>query len=577
MAMPTEPIIMTFTGGINNRHTPLELFTRKQSEVVNLVNADTTLLGRIKLLLPLSALNSTPVSSIHSIIRANDWVFVGASTTLYYCNASAVLIPIIPGLSGNPICFAHAGNWVYLMDGTYKKSVYIGGATPTACDWGQAVPTAPPTVADSTEAGNPDGTYSCYYRYKITLPDASIIFTGLSPVGSVTVVTNKIAWSDLVHSTFAGATTKQIELYRTKAGWAGTYLIATIDEGTTTYSDDVDDTPAQASTEFEEDGYYPPPAGDLCLYHPGSDRTWVADGNNAYWSEPAMYNIFIYDETADEYTNVNSVFLDGENITSMLVFDEQVYFASKKTWRRLRGTNPDYWTFEDISLCIKGPAHFRLPVTTNWGVIYPGNDKYFWLFNGFETNRIIDHFVFSTTPSTEGHATYDGRFIRLFYEDATYPLLIIDFLGFPGRAPRVIQSTQDMTASFYDKAENALYYGDASGYLRYGQDTSTEVTMTVTLGEIPIDRLINLGEMSSLLIQANTDGENLAITPVQDGESQTPLANVNTTSLQREVLPLPLNQYRALSFTLSITGAGTDIELREPWLLRKEDDEDDAS
>lgn len=569
--MPTQPIVIKFTGGINNRHTPLELYQRQMGETQSLINADTSLAGRLELLRPLAALNSTAESSsIHSIYRANDTILVGTGTSLKY-RTTTTLTSLLTGLAGAKISFAHAGQWVFLGDGTYNRSVYL--ATPVGCSWGINPPTAAPTVADSGDGGDPDGTYTCYYRYKITLPDASIIYSGLSPSADVTITTNKIAWSGLVHATFTGATTVAIELFRTASAFGATYLVAEIASGTTTYTDNVSDATLQASTEFDEEGYYGPPSGvELAIYHPGSDRVFCAVDNNVYWSEAAMYHVFVYDETADSYQNVNSVFLTGENVTGLLMFDEQLYIGSSKTWRRLRGTNPDYWSWEPIAGAIKGPVAWRTLVTTPYGAIYPGNDGHLWIFNGFETVRISEHFVFETEPSTEAHATFDGRYYRLFYEDTTNPLLIMDFFEFPRRPPRIIQSTQSATASHYDAMSDELYYGDSSGYLRNGEDTLTNVTLSFKTAEVPIEQLVNLGNAASLLVHMDTKGVNMTITPYFDNIAQSALATIHTDSMQRVALPLPFNTYRELSLHATIT-TNQAIEIREPWLIRSEDDD----
>ena len=572
--MPGQPILINFSGGINNRYTPLQLFIRQQGEVQSLVNADTTLMGRLKLLRPLAALNATAEgSSIHSIIRANGVVLVGSGINLKYQD-SAALTSIFAALSGEDISFAHAGNWVFLADGTNEQAVYLTGQS--GCDWGLNPPTAAPTVTVGAAGTTKDNTFSCYYRYKITLPDGTIIRTELSSAGTVVITgadaNKKIEWTALVHATFTGATTVAIELFRTGVGWAATYLVAEVASGTTTYSDDVSDALLQLETEFAETGYYGPPSGvNITVYHEGADRVFCTVDNEVYWSEAGLYHTFVYDETADEYTNVNSVFLEGEDVTGMVMFDEQLYIGCQRTWKRLRGTNPYYWSWEPISGAIKGPLSWGAMAVTPWGIIYPGNDGHIWIFNGFETARIVEHFVFATKPDATCHSTYDGRFYRLFYGDTTYPELILDFLEFPRRPPRVIQSTRDASASFYDPSSNTFYLGDEDGYLRNGEDTDTEVTLTMRTAEVPIEQIINLGAGATLLIHANSQDVTLQITPYYDDVAQDPITTVRTSSLERVPIALPWNDYRAVSFEITITTA-EDIEIREPWLLRGEDD-----
>ncbi len=250
----SKPIIIRLAGGMNNLDTPLNLFLKQQGELPLLVNADTTLRGRLKLLRSLKALNSTAEGSeVHSVYRAQDLILVGDGVNLKYLNGTS-LSSLFTGLSGEYISMTDVANWVYLGDGTNKKSIYISG--PTACDWGHAVPSAAPTCVTGAGGANPNGTYLCYYRYKITLPDDSVIYTGLSPVDSVAPATQKIEWSGLVHASFTGATSVAIELFRTMTGWSAKYLVTELAEGTVAYSDNLTDGVVQANTPFAETDYY---------------------------------------------------------------------------------------------------------------------------------------------------------------------------------------------------------------------------------------------------------------------------------------------------------------------------------
>lgn len=561
------PIPIPFTGGMNNLDTPLDLFFRKQGEVPLLVNADTSRRGRLKLLRPLMAISDSASSSIHTLFRANNTLFVGHSRNLRYLNGNT-LSNLLTGLSGNDISIGHAGEWIFLGEGTNKRSVYVPG--PAGCDWGQDVPDTAPTVATGL-GGNPDGEYNCYYRYKITLPDGTILRTGLSPVGTVDATGGFIIeWSGIVHASFLGATSNQVELFRNVPSGSTYYLVTTLDSGTTAYSDDISDVDLQLETEFAEDGYYPPPDNiNIVVYHPGCDRIFAVVDNDLYWSEPGLYHIFYYDVDADEYGNVNSVFLKGEGITGLYLLDEQLYIGSQGTWHRLRGNNPDYWTWEPTS-ADKGPLTWRSTAKTPWGLIYPGNDGCLWLFNGFDAQKLLESFQFDTEPTANCHGTFDGRYYYLYYGDPDYPELILDFLGYPSRPPRIIQSTRTATASHYDPNTNMFYVGDSSGYVRNGADNGESVTLTFQTAEIPAEQLARLGEQGSLLIQANTGGADLTITPYYDDEAQGALSVFSSTSLQREILSLPLNQFRSLYFLVTII-TSEDIELREPWILKREE------
>jgi len=566
--MPKDLIPIRLVGGINNRHTPIDLFLMGKGDLVDLVNADTTYYGEIRPLRPLTALNATAESSaIHSLFRANSVLLVGTSTTLKYLNGTA-LTTLLSSLASANMSFAHAGNWVFFGEGTNKGAVYT--TTPVGTDWGLAIPAAGPTTATGA-AGNPDGTYTCYYRYRITLPDGTVILTALSTVSSqISPSAQKISWSDIVHASFTGATSVQVDLFRTYTGAGGTYLVATLDEGTTTYTDDLSDADLITQTAYAETGYWPPPSNpSIVRYHPGADRVFAAVDNALYWSEAAKYHTFLYDEDASEYTNINDVFLSGEDITALEMLDEQMYIGSPNTWRRLKGTDPDSWSFEDTSAS-KGPVSKRATVRTRWGLIYPGNDGRMWLFNGFDAVPFLERFVFDTDPDSTCHATFDGRFYRLFYGDSTYPELVIDLYGFPEISPRAIKSTRDAEASFYDNHNDEFYLGDSDGYVRNSADTDESVTITIETPEIPVEDLTRFGDMAKLVLRCDTDSSDLTVTPKRDGVSGSALTAINNSALTFEHVPLDLNISHTLSFILSITSSGS-VVIRDPLLIGKED------
>ena len=564
--MPKDIIPIRITGGMNNRYTPVSLFMRDRGEVVRLINADLSIMGEIRPLRPLAAVNATAVEAIHSLVMANDILLAGHYDKLSWLNGTA-LTQIHSGLSGSRISFGHAGNWVYMADGTNKKATYL--PTKAASDWGHAIPSAGPTI-QAGAAGNPNGTYSCYYRYRITLPDGSIILTALSAVASViTVSSQKILWSDLVHASFTGATSVQIDLFRTKVGFAATYFVATIDSTDTSYEDDLSDASLQAEVEYAEGGYWPPPDNpEIAVYHNTSDRVFIAVGNSVYWTEAGKYHIVHFDEVTGLYDNMNDVFLAGENITAIVVLDENVYVASKKTWTRLRGRDPGQWIWEPTSAeC--GPVSWRSCVVTRWGVIYAGNDGRIWLFNGFRSVPFFENFVFPTTPGVECHGTFDGRFYRLFYEDTAYPEIVVDFLDYPATPPRPVQSARSAISSWYEKGFG-LYIGGADGYVRNGEDVTQEVAILIETPEVPVEDLATLGDMGKLVIRADTAGANLVITPKQDGVEQDALTPIVTNSLRTDSASVALGQYMVQSFILEITSAGA-VRIMDPLILTKDD------
>ena len=528
-----------------------------------MVNVDLSrpgILAPLKTLLPL---NATAGTDIHSIMLANGTALVVDGTTLQYL-LGGVLTTLGSMTDSGFVSWAHVGNWVFMVNGTDKKAVYL--PTPALCDWGIAIPTTGPTVAEG-EGGNPSGDYACYYRYRVTLPDGTLILTALSPVTNITVASKTIEWSGLTYPTFTGATSVEIDLFRTSVSMAANHLVTTLSSPTDTYSDDTSDADLILLDAYTETGYYPPPDNpSIVKYYPGADRLFCAVANDAYWSEAGRYHIFLYSAAAAEYQSVNSVFLPGEDITAIKRIDENMYFGSTGTWRRLRGKTPSDWTFEDTNAS-SGPINDRSAVESPWGVIHPGIDGTMWLFTGNTSRSILDEFVFATPPGPDSHASFDGRFYRLFYEDAARPELVVDFLKYPDVPPRIVQSTRSATASFYDKQSGKYYMADAE-YVRNGEDPASSIAMTIMTAEIPMSQLLKLGNRSMLIGKLNTLGEALTITPYLDGVASTPITAI-TAGSERHREPLPFGDAYALSLLMEITTA-EPITIEEPWLISKD-------
>lgn len=566
--------MVLFAGGMNNVFPPLHLFGRKRGECQTAINVDTYDQGKYAPLKPFLAISAAEAASIHSVFRVQDTLIVGTGTTIKYVTSTGgALTSLVTGLSGDPVNFEKVGNWVFYCNGTDQGCIYL--TTMKACPWGIDPPTAAPTVAVGAGAGaTPNGTYTCAYRYKITLPDGTIVYTSLSPTATVAPASQAISWT-IAHASFTGATTIQAELYRTLTGWAGYYLVTTLTSGTTTYTDTYTDAQMLVSTLWDDTYYYGPPSGiDSLYYHAGSDRLFMAVENDIYWTEAGMYWTLVYDETADEYENVNSVYLAGDPITAIVGYDEQMYIGSDGTWRRLRGVSPSSWTWESIDGAVKGPMGWRSCCVTQFGMVYPGNDGFLWIFNGFDTRRIADTFKFSTNPTSNSIAAFDGRFFYLYYGDTTYPEVVYDMYGYPSMPIKPVKTTRTATSIYYDKIHGELYVGTSGGQIQNGEDTTAEVTMSFQTGDIPVSGLLELDALPTLVAYLNTNGDNITITPYYDGVAQDPLTVFSKDSLSWVVLPLPPNQVRTVGFHVSLTTDGTSVELVEPWLIAREHDAD---
>ena len=556
-----------------NAITPLRLFLRQQGDLANLIDADLSTLGEIGILRPLKALNSSAESfPIHSVFMANEVILAGIDDNLKYWTGSAITSLLTSFGNDNPMSFAHAGNWVFIANSNVRKAVYL--PTPAGTDWGVRVPTEAPTVVAVLSGTNNKtaGVYSCYYRHKVTMPDGSIIRTDLSPVAAVTLANSddKFLWTDLIDTSFEGATTIEKELFRQLVGWDAIYLVTTVAFGTVTYDDDQGDTTVQANTAFDQTGYYPPPdSPDIVAYHPGADRVFAAKDNAAFWSVPGEYHTFIFNTSSDTYTNTNEVFLAGENITGMIILDEQMYFGSAGGFRRLRGADPASWRWEDTG-ATKGPVSERALSKTRWGALYPGNDGRIWMFNGFESSPILEYFVFDVKPSSLSHATFDGRYYRLFYKDETYPSIVVDFFGFPNIPPRVVKSVQDADSSYYDKFADTYITGTSDGFIKTGVNNEPDVEIIIRTPEIPVEALDKLGDMGTLVLRLNTNGGNVEVTTIADGIELDSVSTFSTDSYQFYPVSVPLGCQYTLQFEIKIT-TKQDFILGEPLMLTKFD------
>lgn len=560
----TQPIEIRFSGGMNSLNTAVDVMLRKKSEVALMVNVDLSKPGVCTPLKTLLPLNQTAGVDIHSLCVANGSIIIVDGVTIEYLSGST---PTSLGavLSSHPMSLSHVGNWIFCGNGTDRKAIYL--PVKTLCDWGIDIPTVAPTVAAGA-AGNPDGTYSCYYRYRVTMPDGTLILSALSPATDITVTLDKIEWSGLVYPTYTGATSVQIDLFRTATSMAANHLVTTLTSPVTTFSDDLIDADLILLTPYSETGYYPPPDNpSIVKYYNAADRVFVTVGPDAFWSESGKYFTFLYSAAGGDYQSVNSVFLTGEDITAVKRIDENLYFGSTGTWRRLRGKTPSDWQWED-TMAEAGPVNDASAVETPWGIIHPGIDGTMWLFTGNSSRSILDEFVFTTRPGTASHATFDGRFYRLYYEDPDYPELVVDFLKYPEVAPRIVKSTRTATASFYDKKTGTFFCADAS-YIRSQDDVVSSIAMTIRTGDIPLDFLGKMGSRSSLGFKANTMGEVLTVTPYLDGIAAAPIT-ITTAVDSRGVTPIPFGD--AYSLSLLITYTGTEpITIEEPWLIMKDE------
>jgi hypothetical protein len=239
------PVEIYFTGGQNKQTGQELLLSAGESKVLR--NADLSLDG---VLSPGQAFNvaHSYASPIHSLLGyPGGTIWVGEGENLKVYNQT---FNILTGLAGTKIQGSDYNGWMYVANGTDKKKFLIGTtkyfewgvvnpvvAAATASFGGDAVaPAAGPTVAAGA-AGNPNGTYDCYFSYVVRYSDNSEFETTLSPATSVIVTNDIVDWTNIPASTNPLVTHKR--LYRDLGGVK--YLVAEITNATLTYSDDLSD------------------------------------------------------------------------------------------------------------------------------------------------------------------------------------------------------------------------------------------------------------------------------------------------------------------------------------------------
>lgn len=187
-----------------------------------------------------------------------------------------------------PPCFAQDRFRRLIVVTGNARGKYWDTYTATADALGITAPTVAPTVAAGA-AGNPSGTYNCYYRW-VDERDGHKVYSSLSPAGSVTVSSQKIDWSVIGQSSEDRC--NKIELWRTLDTATSSnklFLIATLADGVTTNAgDDASDASLLALEGTDSYMLFTKPDGDLNARRQGippihfgvvvrfGDRFWYA-------------------------------------------------------------------------------------------------------------------------------------------------------------------------------------------------------------------------------------------------------------------------------------------------------------
>lgn len=210
-----------------------------------------------------------------------------------------------------------------ILDGKNSMKRWDGVASSVETA-GIAAPTVAPSVTTPTSGGASAGDYTCYYRYK----DADGYVSSLSPAATVTAAaSDKFSWT--ITSASDDRVT-HVELWRSAVGVPNLiYLITTLNDGTTTYSDDTEadtDLLAKDLDEIQQvvgnDGS---PVANRHTPPPSYTRSAVIHQTRAYYG-----GLLNYREGHAEVTNGSAtVTIIGGTVTD--VMDGWVFYAKGYT------------------------------------------------------------------------------------------------------------------------------------------------------------------------------------------------------------------------------------------------------
>ena len=286
-----------------------------------------------------------------------------------------------------------------------------------------------------------------------------------------------------------------------------------------------------------------------------------------WWSQP--YEPQSLDVGWDGY---NTTVFDDEDIKSLINLEDSVYCGSKKGWMRLRGKSPDHWQL-DQTLATEGPMNHKTVAVTPYGAIYPRPDG-LWIFNGY-TSRIFfeQGKELMSQPNWDSidkmFSLWDGRFFRFFYPNGSATSndreLVIDLIG-GIENPRGTESDRAAASGLADITTQTIYLGDESGNILTEGGGSASRSFEITTKEYPAENLVMAGTFAKLHYDLDAAGAVVAITPIYDGVSQTPINIPTNSGRTRSHILLPKGNAFRVGIKLTAT-TDAAVKIYEPWIL----------
>ncbi len=328
-----------------------------------------------------------PVYGIHGVNRVGlptlylFAVTIGAQGYVYVAEEGGIAsqLPSPVFLAANaPISFADSINWVFMTDGvgaTIKYNVLTG----TVTEWGIIAPTAAPTLTvdgPSTMLG----TY--YYNYTYENSTDKIESSAGTFSLPITVTDTGITLNGIVAS--ADLQVSTINIYRTGGSLGQWLFVASIPNGTTTYTDTTADAALSAALPETLRRDPPPIFLSIATY---KERIWgfgtTTDPSVVYFSnynEPWAFDLVQGFYPVDE-NNFNDVAIGLVSIGSQLIL-----FKSKSTYQVTGSTNADF----QVNKLFDIGCRSRRSICTAYGVCWWISKQGIYQFDGSSPTNLSD-------------------------------------------------------------------------------------------------------------------------------------------------------------------------------------------
>jgi hypothetical protein len=561
--MAIEPV--SFDAGMVTRKSPAIL---EDGELVNASGVSYAISGAVSARSARQKVNTTQYGTVNGIHRYMNYVMLtDAGSVRWKWDLDGYCSLYVPPnenftLLGNLLKtarprFCDFEQFIIMVNGNDKKAFTSGNWY----EWCIDAPVRSPT-GTAGASGNTTGAYSLYYTYYIIFPSGAAVETGPSPAGTVTTSAQKIEWSNISPCPFAGAgLTIHRKLYRYSSGMIETYFVATIaDNTTTTYSDDYADATLEAGTVIGCEDYVTPPARPVDVEN-YMNRVFAIQDNYLYPSEPYLPFTFDWGESM-------KVSNDGDDLTSLIYWGDQLFMSTKKTWYRLQGGNVMTWSIKN-TYAITGAINKHTVAKTPWGIVYLWYDG-LYLFDGARDRCISSPYLsktlFTTTISDASacYASFDGTHYNFHYPVAGTTLskrLVCDFTDYPKL--RFYYDDFIPTAEHYHTPTNIYYYG-YNGY-HYTDGGTDTIALSIQTGDKTAKNIIQQKSLEYLYYDINTGGKNVTVTIyVDDSVAQTII--LNTTTRKRTRMELARKDGYRISLKIDCADA-QGVTIYEPWAV----------